>query len=55
MSDRIIEIVMKRLDDIEARLVRVESRIVQLLNHMGIKPKGALSEAERKRKKETRE
>jgi len=40
--------VLGRLDGIEARLTRVESRVVQLMNHFGIKPKGVIPENRRK-------
>lgn len=32
----------KQLDEIENRLIRVESRIVQIMNHLGVAPKGAM-------------
>lgn len=40
--------ILGRLDGIEARLTRVESRVVQLMNHFGIKPKGVIPENRRK-------
>ena len=35
-------LVQQRLDELESRLIRIESRIVQLMYHMGTKPKGAV-------------
>jgi len=45
-----IKDVMDLLTSVEARLIRVESRIVQLMNHMGIKPKGVLPDENRRTK-----
>jgi len=39
---------MEKLEAIETRLVRVESRIVQIMTHFGIKAKGAIPEAKRR-------
>lgn len=47
MKTRLNEI-MEKLTEVDARSVRIESRLVQLMNHLGIKPKGAIPEDKRK-------
>lgn len=40
----------KKLEEIETRLVRIESRVVQLMNHFHVKPIGALPAKKEKSK-----
>jgi hypothetical protein len=44
--------ILTRLGGLDARLTRVESRIVQVMNHLGIKPKGVIPDELRKQQKE---
>ena len=44
----------KRLEEIEHRLVRIESRVVQIMNHLGVKPVGVKSIKEKQDAKATR-
>jgi hypothetical protein len=44
--------ILTRLDELKTRLTRVESRIVQVMNHVGIKPKGVIPDELRKQQKE---
>lgn len=41
----------KKLEAIEHRLVRIESRLVQLMNHNGVTPKGALPTVRKEKNK----
>ena len=41
----------KDTQSIEQRLIRIESRVVQIMNHMGIKPIGAKTTEEKRHAK----
>lgn len=41
MLDFLKPVDYKKLEEIEHRLIRVESRLVQIMNHLGVKPVGA--------------